>query len=90
MRKGKPIEPKLIELFGFSSQAFALAQSTEVSFRNPDDREGITLVSVHPETMFVAVILRSLADGGRRRILKSLDPQRFFAEPVLSLSKGSE
>jgi len=40
-----------------------------VSSRNPDDREGITLVIVHPKTMFVAVILRSLADGGRRRIL---------------------
>ena len=50
MRKGTPIKLKLIELFGFSSQAFALAQSTEVSFRNPDDREGITVVSVHPET----------------------------------------
>jgi len=50
MRKGKPIKPKLIELFGVSSQAFALAESTEVSSRNPDDQEGITLVSVHPKT----------------------------------------
>ncbi len=49
-RKGEPIKLKLIKLFGVSSQAFALAQSTEVSSRNPDDREGITLVSVHPET----------------------------------------
>jgi len=44
MRKGKPIKPKLIELFGVSSQAFALAQSTEVSSRNPGYGPRITLL----------------------------------------------
>jgi hypothetical protein len=44
MRKGKPIKPKLTELFGVSSQAFALAQSTEVSSRNPRYGPRITLL----------------------------------------------
>ena len=43
MRKGKPLEPKPRELFGFSSQAFALEPSTEVSSRNPRCGQGITL-----------------------------------------------
>ncbi len=42
-RKGKPIKLKLIKLFGVSSQAFALAQSTEVSSRNPRYGPRITL-----------------------------------------------
>ena len=43
MRKEKPIEPKLRELFGVSSQAYARAKSTEVSSRNPRYGPRITL-----------------------------------------------
>jgi hypothetical protein len=57
MRKGKPIKPKLIELFGVSSQAFALAQSTEVSSRNPGYGPRITLLKPNI-LLFVPCYLR--------------------------------
>ena len=51
MRKGKLIEPKLRELFGFSSQAFARAKSTEVSTRNP--RYGPRITSRKPNILLL-------------------------------------
>ena len=51
MRKGKPIKPKLIELFGVSSQAFALVQSTEVSSRNP--RYGPRITFLKPNILML-------------------------------------
>jgi hypothetical protein len=52
-------------------------------------------VNVYQETAFLVVILRSPANAGRRRILRSfaslrMTEWRFFAEFTLSKSKGSE